>query len=90
MKDSKEKKKDYKRRLINRRVRGWRERRERIGEDGISDERYKKQFIVNSIRHEVGPIQSSSVNLNREGETNLISSPLVISRLISPTVEDDA
>lgn len=56
MKDSKEKKKDYKQRLINRRVRGWRERRERIGEDGISDERYKKQFIVNSIRHEVGPI----------------------------------
>lgn len=64
---------------------------ERIGEDRISDERYKKQFIVNSIRHEVEPIQGSSVNLNREGETDLISSPLVISpQLISPTVEDDA
>lgn len=67
---------------------------ERIGEDRISDERYKKQFrsyFVNSIRHEVEPIQGSSVNLNREGETDLISSPLVISpQLISPTVEDDA
>lgn len=64
---------------------------ERIGEDRILDERYKKQFIVNSIRHEVEPIQGSSVNLNREGETDLISSPLVISpQLISPTVEDDA
>lgn len=64
---------------------------ERIGEDRISDERYKKQFIVNSIRHEVEPIQGSSVNLNREGEMDLISSPLVISpQLISPTVEDDA